>query len=397
MPQGADATLIVQTGDYAEAYDRFAAGGGETFRDQRRSVRFVADEAARRPVTVVAISAMPYDRVLEPGLRAIGLEARHFHGPRMGQEILRSQTFSRIILRSPVTSVLRAATASGIATFACFADLFRSVAPRELPSRQGMRLWMRNRRLARLLAQRNVVAVGNNGLQAGLSLERVLGVPRNRILLHEHAPLAVDPPDPGRARDGLLYVGVVSEAKGVGDLIVALARSRTRASLTIVGDGPDRARLAGVAADAGIGGRVRFVGKWPSDAVRDAMRAASALVVPSRHAYGEGMPNVIAEGLSTRTPLILSDHPAFAGAFCDRATAVIARASDPDDLARAIDHTMSDASLRARLSEAAPDALAAIDIGHSIYDLWNRFLEDAWDRTGWVEQMSLAGEGARWT
>ena len=396
MKDATDATLIVQTGDFAEAFDRFAAGGGETFRDQRRSVRYVEAAARDRPVTVACVASDAYDRTLAPGLRAIGLRPEAFHAPGAGDALLERAPAARLLLRAPIASVLDAATRAGLPTFACLADLMRPVTAGDLATVEGWRRWRRMRRLRRLLARPEVVAVGNNGRRAALSLETVLDVPRSRILLHEHGQVPLDPPDPDRVRDGLLFVGVVSEGKGVGDLLEALARSSTRAALRLIGEGPERPALEARAATLGLGERVRFLGRQQGEAVREAMRGALAVVVPSRHSYDEGMPNVIAETLAARTPLVVSDHPAFAGAFRDGETAVVARASDPSDLARALDRVAEDAGLRRRLGDAAPAALEGIDVGHRIYDLWDAFLADDRDRTGWVARLSLAGEGARW-
>ncbi len=65
--------LVIQYGDYAEAYDRFASGGEETYRDQRASVRLFADLAPTDEVTTVAINVPKHDRLLAPNLRSIGL------------------------------------------------------------------------------------------------------------------------------------------------------------------------------------------------------------------------------------------------------------------------------------------------------------------------------------
>jgi glycosyltransferase involved in cell wall biosynthesis len=72
--------------------------------------------------------------------------------------------------------------------------------------------------------------------------------------------------------------------------------------LYLCGVGPERARLAGLAADLGIGARVRFTGfvvdMWPY------LRAADFVALLSDF---EGRPNIVTEAFAARAPVILSD------------------------------------------------------------------------------------------
>ncbi|MGH3735447.1 MAG: glycosyltransferase family 4 protein [Micromonosporaceae bacterium] len=113
-------------------------------------------------------------------------------------------------------------------------------------------------------------------------------------------------PDPGRhdvAGSGFLYVGRLSEEKGLGLLLDAWSRHPVDAlgTLTIVGDGPLRDTVA-AAAD----GRpdISFLGAQPKPAVFDAMRAGAVLVVPST--WDEVCPMVVVEALANARPVLVT-------------------------------------------------------------------------------------------
>ena len=85
--------------------------------------------------------------------------------------------------------------------------------------------------------------------------------------------------DPNRALVDLLYVGQLIRGKGVQLLLQAMARMKTPRTLDIVGTGNMEPKLKALAADLGLGERVRFNGfqRCP----QDWMRRANCVVVPS--------------------------------------------------------------------------------------------------------------------
>lgn len=157
-----------------------------------------------------------------------------------------------------------------------------------------------NRRIARMIvvgeeARREAVArwghppplaVVPNGVPVGPAAAR--------------APLAGRPPR-------LLFVGRLTDQKGVGQLVPLLAAVRDRghaAELRVVGEGPRRDDLATAARDAGLAGAVSFAGFSPDPGAE--MSAADVLVAPSTY---EGLPFTPLEALATGLPLVLSDIP----------------------------------------------------------------------------------------
>jgi glycosyltransferase involved in cell wall biosynthesis len=144
------------------------------------------------------------------------------------------------------------------------------------------------------------------------------------------------------------------------------------------------------AEELGVGDSVRFLGVIPNAAVRERMIKNDLVIVPSRHEYAEGLPNTIYEGLASRTPLIISDHPAFAKRLHDGDDCLVFRAGDASSLADRIAIALSDAALYARLSEQSATAHASLYVGLNWVDLISIFLNDPRNRTGWVEANSLA-------
>ena len=102
------------------------------------------------------------------------------------------------------------------------------------------------------------------------------------------------------ARSGLVFAGRLTRQKAMHVALDALAYVPTTA-LTIIGDGPDRARLERHAHDAGLNGRVRFVGSLPREQVLDALAGAEAAVLSSDW---ENFPHAAVEALAVGTPLV---------------------------------------------------------------------------------------------
>lgn len=82
-----------------------------------------------------------------------------------------------------------------------------------------------------------------------------------------------------QAEIDLLFVGQLIRGKGVQLLLQAMARMKTRRTLDVVGTGNMEPKLKTLAAELGLGDRVRFRGFQPNPL--DWMRTAKCVVVPS--------------------------------------------------------------------------------------------------------------------
>jgi glycosyltransferase involved in cell wall biosynthesis len=101
----------------------------------------------------------------------------------------------------------------------------------------------------------------------------------------------------------LISVGLLIERKGHHRVIEAMA-SLPGHTLLIVGEGPERPRLAALIGRLGLGDRVRLLGSRPHAALPALYGAADALVLASTR---EGWANVLLEAMACGTPVIASN------------------------------------------------------------------------------------------
>jgi len=128
----------------------------------------------------------------------------------------------------------------------------------------------------------------------------------------------------------LVTAGALLPRKGQ-DLALAALAQLPGATLILVGGGPDRARLEGLARKSGVGDRVRFLGTRPHDELPGLLAAADVMVLPTA---SEGLANVWVEALACGTPVVTSDvggareaiDSAAAGRLVARDSAAIAAA-----------------------------------------------------------------------
>lgn len=131
-------------------------------------------------------------------------------------------------------------------------------------------------------------------------------------------------------------------------VIAALAEVRQRLPTTrllIVGDGPERARLAAVAAPHGD--LVTFVGAVPPSAVPGFLRAADAYVQFSTY---EGLPHTVIEALAAGTPVVVSDIGGNLEVITPDENGLVVPAQNVPALAAALHRLLTEPVLAARLT-----------------------------------------------
>ncbi|TDB38771.1 MAG: glycosyltransferase family 4 protein [Actinobacteria bacterium] len=102
----------------------------------------------------------------------------------------------------------------------------------------------------------------------------------------------------------ILSVGRLSHEKGHDVLLRAFAQARAAgvsATLTMVGDGPERSALEALAHDLGVDTAVEFKGVLLDEPLAAEMRSADLFVLPSR---SEGFGVVLIEALATGLPVV---------------------------------------------------------------------------------------------
>lgn len=138
----------------------------------------------------------------------------------------------------------------------------------------------------------------------------------------------------------LLVVGRLVPYKGIEVLLHALARAPTGRPLLVVGSGPLRERLEGLARRLGVD--ARFLGRVPDADLPALYRGAALTILPSvnrQEAFGISL----LESMACGTPVVASALPGVAEVA--RLGGLVAPPGDPDGLARQIHLALSSRSL----------------------------------------------------
>jgi glycosyltransferase involved in cell wall biosynthesis len=142
-----------------------------------------------------------------------------------------------------------------------------------------------------------------------------------------------EPHEPGRPRR-LVFVGLLYEAKGVPDLLRAVAALASRRDfvLELVGDGPQRREYEQLAASLGLADVVHFLGFRTRREVADLLRKADLFVLTSLY---DNNPNALLEALACGVPAVatrVGGIPEIVGA----GDGLLAEPGDPVSIAKAI-------------------------------------------------------------
>jgi len=131
------------------------------------------------------------------------------------------------------------------------------------------------------------------------------GVPANTKVIYNSVDAQMfSPASSDSLPSTILSVGNLIPIKGHALLLRALASvlpGYPHISCEIIGDGPEHRRLARLASDCNLAGRVRFLGRQSRKQVAEAMRRCALFALPSRY---EGLGCVYLEAMSTAKPVI---------------------------------------------------------------------------------------------
>jgi glycosyltransferase involved in cell wall biosynthesis len=158
------------------------------------------------------------------------------------------------------------------------------------------------------------------------------------------------PPAPGRAREGVLFVGRLTAQKGVDRLLQAAARQLPGVALTIVGDGPEEGALRSLATSLGVADRVRWLGARPQDELGALYGASRVLAVPSRE---EGLGLVAVEAQLCGTPVVAFASGGLSDVVHDAADGLLVPEGDEVAFGAALSRLVHDDDLASRLGAGA--------------------------------------------
>lgn len=383
--------LFVQyAGDYREAFQRFAAGGGETYYAQKYSVDAVADIAKQiEEVTVLCcMTKEPYNEVLENGVRAIGAGFDKDLQINTLLKLIEEQKPTHLIVRTAKREIFRWAVSKKVRTMALFAESI---------SQRGLRSKLRNYLLADLLNNKQVEWVAAYGLNSAVLFQQI-GVKADKIIPWDF--IVTETPDSSPPKSiqkhqknwQLFYIGSMIEAKGVGDVLEALAKLRAKnfpVSLKIAGRDENEYFL-NKARQLQIEDCVDFLGLVPNNTVLPLMKEADVVLVPSRHEYPEGFPLAITHSLCARTPIIASDHPMFLDNLKDGLSAMIFPAGNAGALSECIEKLLSNPELYWSLSFESKEAWERLQIPVKWAELINRWIDDSPENNQWLFEHRLS-------
>jgi glycosyltransferase involved in cell wall biosynthesis len=214
--------------------------------------------------------------------------------------------------------------------------------------------WLRSgpRRLlarAALAAAHVVIAVSTGGADA---LRAALGDDRVRLVDNG---VEAGPPPVRREHAGpprILYVGILTERKGVLDLLRAsdlLLERGHEHELWLVGGTPDEGAAAAAAVRDAAGAAARLLGEVEHDEVLALLREVDVFCLPS---WWEAMPLSILEAMAAGLPVVATDVGDVQREVEDGRTGTLVAPRDPTSLADALGDLLVDPDRRQRLGAA---------------------------------------------
>lgn len=151
----------------------------------------------------------------------------------------------------------------------------------------------------------------------------------------------------------IIFVGRLIREKNVDLLIEAMVqvkRSMPDVKCHIMGDGPEKERLAGLVADKGLSDNIRFLGFLEHDEVMARMKSCKVLALPS---VREGFGMVVIESFACSLPVVTVLHSRNAASeLVDEHTGLVIK-PDAFELAEAIRLLINDTSVREEKSISA--------------------------------------------
>jgi len=155
------------------------------------------------------------------------------------------------------------------------------------------------------------------------------------------------------------YVGRFVTGKGVDLLLRAAAALGGEWRLRLVGSGPERESLAGLATDLGLADRLTWVAPVPSAEVPEQLQSLSCLVLPSLSLpnWKEQFGRVLIEAMACGVPVVGSDSGEIPHVIGD--AGLVFPEGDVEGLGRHLERLRADPSAATALGRAARERVLA--------------------------------------
>ncbi len=174
------------------------------------------------------------------------------------------------------------------------------------------------------------------------------GLPEDRLFVKPNFVFSSELSAELERDDFALFVGRLSEEKGLAVLLDAYLQHGLTIPLKIIGDGPLSQNLAAKA--AGLP-HVTFMGRQDAQVVARMMKQAKFLVFPS--IWYEGFPLTIVEAYACQLPVIAPDLGSMSEIIVDGVTGLHFESGNPTDLASKIQWAIAHPLLLSKMGEAA--------------------------------------------
>jgi glycosyltransferase involved in cell wall biosynthesis len=339
-------------GDFADVLHRYERQEQQIYQTHNELARMVHDllNAGHRINLFSFITKNRSEEFPLKGLKIVSLGAANYSTPSLLKSAVEKDDAEAIVAHFGNLELLRAVSRFSGRAIAILANSY---------NKTGLRAALEKYRVVTLLNNKRFELVSNHCLPATEQLSKI-GVERSKLIAwdihHPFTPISNVPKVVvPRFKYELFYVGAIIADKGVTDLVRAIALLRKRGlevHCSLAGHG-DLNALTSLAAQLGVPDLFSLLGLLGNNEIFNLMKASDLVAVPTRTIYPEGFPLVLFEAIASRTPIVCSDHPMFRPVLHDAQNASVFPAGDYVSFADAIERTLSDPGLYARLSIAA--------------------------------------------
>jgi len=324
-------------------------GGAETF------LARVAPEVQKHGIEIEICALDPTG----PRLAELESAGIRVHGTPYPERTTHSNTLTLLRTVAHIRRLVRAGRFDVVHTHLFWADVLGvpgaklAGCPRIIVSRVALHAWAHSKsRLFHALEQASNAMADEAIVNSQAVLRDVVAherqFPRVRTVIHYGIDVDSYPASTLRHEGPLrlITVGALAPRKGQEYAIEAirqLSSAGVDVELTLLGSGPDEAKLRRIAT-TGVLGRVKFAGQHED--ARPFLSSADVLVMPSRQ---EGFSLAILEGMAAALPVVATDVGGNAEAIVDGEGGFIVEPANPEALATAIKALVDDPSLRASM------------------------------------------------
>jgi glycosyltransferase involved in cell wall biosynthesis len=371
----------VQYGDFYHTRQKLQAGEPETYYGQQQTIETMSRLTSGCDHLFIGLGSEPYREVSGRGVFVAPIEPPKWPGMpgRWHQRWRAQRILSELRAFAPSHLLLRCNDVVG-GTLLAWASRHALPTVVLIAARFDPQSAL-CRRFCALANRSNVAFVANHNRVSTESLVEC-GLQPSKALawdyVHEARPEQFNTKAlPASGEISVVFAGSLSPLKGVLDVVNGCRQARAAGwplRLTVCGDGP----LLGQVRSAASEGWLEATGSISQQQVLRRMRDSQVVVVPSHHAFPEGLPLVLYEGLATRTPVLLSDHPVFRRYFENDRGVRFFSAGDAGALAAALGKLLGDAGSYARLSAETASVWQSVQCETKFHEVVDRIAAQ-WD------------------